>query len=127
MVERVIIDEKILEDFLEKHLSQLEPDLRLIGRQYETLSGPIDLFARDKYGNYVIIELKKGRASDRVVGQVSRYVSDISCNLAPIKKISRICTSLDLTLLNTKSEEPKTTNTMVRWADVGPKPRPNWA
>jgi len=74
----VMVDEKILEDFLEKHIRELEDDLKLIGRQYPTISGPIDLLAIDSKGKFVVIELKKGRVADKVIGQVSRYVTFIS-------------------------------------------------
>lgn len=47
----------------------------MIGRQYPTISGPIDLLAKDKSGKLVVIELKKNRVPDKVIGQVSRYVS----------------------------------------------------
>ncbi len=88
----VIVDEKILEDFLEKHINELESDLKLVkdGRQYPTISGPIDLLAKDGKGNYVIIELKKGRIADKVIGQVSRYASFIGNNLTSINKVRAI-------------------------------------
>lgn len=75
------ISEKILEDFLEKNLHRLEPGLKLIGRQYGTITGPIDLFCRDKNNNLVVVELKKGRASDRVIGQLLRYIGFVRENL----------------------------------------------
>lgn len=75
------ISEKILEDFLERNLDKLEPGLSLIGRQYPTITGPIDLFCRDKDGNLLVIELKKGRASDRVIGQLMRYIGFVKQNL----------------------------------------------
>ena len=71
----VLVDEKILEDFLERHIKELEKGLRLIRRQYPTISGPIDLLAIDNKGRMVVIELKKNRVSDKVIGQVARYVS----------------------------------------------------
>lgn len=71
----VLVDEKILEDFLEKHIKELDKGLRLIRRQYPTISGPIDLLATDNRGRIVVIELKKNRVSDKVIGQVARYVS----------------------------------------------------
>ena len=71
----VLVDEKILEDFLERHLEELEEGLKLIGRQYPTITGPIDILANDKYGNIVVIELKKNRVADKVIGQISRYVT----------------------------------------------------
>lgn len=88
----VIVDEKILEDFLEKHIHELESDLKLVknGRQYPTISGPIDLLAKDGKGNYVIIELKKGRVADKVIGQVTRYVSFVGSNLTSRNKVRAI-------------------------------------
>ena len=71
------ISEKILEDFLEKNLNSLEQGFTLVGRQYATITGPIDLLCRDKNNEYVVVELKKGRASDRVVGQILRYIGFI--------------------------------------------------
>ena len=53
------------------------------GRQYSTTVGPIDLLAIDtKTGEYVVIELKKGRSADKVYGQCSRYMGWIRKNLA---------------------------------------------
>jgi len=67
------IRERMLEDFLEYNLHRLEDGMELVKRQHPTLVGPIDLLARDKKKRYVVIELKKGRASDKVVGQLQRY------------------------------------------------------
>ena len=75
------IKEKILEDFLEKNLNSLEEGLTLIGRQHSTVTGPIDLLCKDKNDNFVVIELKKGRASDKVVGQILRYIGFITKNM----------------------------------------------
>jgi RecB family endonuclease NucS len=45
--------------------------------------GPIDLLGRDKRtGQYVVIELKKGRSADKVFGQLSRYMGWVKKNLA---------------------------------------------
>ncbi len=73
--------EKILEDHLEKNIEQLEPGLSLIGRQYSTITGPIDLLCKDKDGNLVVVELKKDRLSDKVVGQLLRYIGFVGENL----------------------------------------------
>lgn len=72
---KVQILERVLEDILEHNLEELEPGLTLVGRQFSTAVGPIDLLAQDENGQYVVIELKRGRTSDRVVGQVARYLS----------------------------------------------------
>lgn len=52
------------------------------GQQYTTETGPIDILAVDPRTNsFVVIELKKGRISDRVVGQVLRYMGWVKENL----------------------------------------------
>jgi hypothetical protein len=77
------IKEKMLENFLEFKLQELEKGLVLVQRQYPTLVGPIDILAKDQNGNYVVIELKKGRSSDRVFGQITRYIGWVKENLSP--------------------------------------------
>ena len=68
------IREKVLEDILEQNIELVEPGMSLLHRQLSTEVGRIDLFARDKFGRYTIIELKKGKTDDEVFGQVSRYM-----------------------------------------------------
>jgi hypothetical protein len=83
----MIVSEKAVEDYLENHLdvvgSKIGSKLKLVGRQYSTTVGPIDLLATDtKTGDYFVIELKKGRSADKVYGQCSRYMGWIRKNLA---------------------------------------------
>lgn len=84
--------EKHLEDFLVqnwratelgKQYDIYEEDGEMIGQQYPSDTGPIDILAvsKDKK-EIVIIELKKGRASDVVVGQVQRYMGYVKEELA---------------------------------------------
>lgn len=84
---RMLIDEKTLEDNIEKNFEEFGKhigiNLEFVGRQYSTTVGPIDLLARDKKtGQYVVIELKKGRSADKVYGQLSRYMGWVKANLA---------------------------------------------
>lgn len=44
--------------------------------------GRIDLLARDRKNNWVIIELKKGRSAGAVLGQILRYMGWVKANLA---------------------------------------------
>jgi RecB family endonuclease NucS len=85
----MIVSEKAVEDYLEKHLdvigTRIGVKLKLVegGRQYSTTVGPIDLLATDiSTGDYVVIELKKGRSADKVYGQCLRYMGWVRKNLA---------------------------------------------
>jgi len=76
--------EKHLEDFLVQNWAQtdlgkeydiFEEDGEKVGQQYQTDTGPIDVLAiRKDKKELLVLELKKGRASDVVVGQVLRYM-----------------------------------------------------
>lgn len=76
--------EKHLEEFLVQNWAQtelgkkfdiFEEDGECVGQQYETDTGPLDILAisKDKK-QLLVVELKKGRASDVVVGQTLRYM-----------------------------------------------------
>ena len=76
--------EKQLESFLIANWKQtelgknydiLEENGEIIGQQYRTDTGPIDILAisKDKK-ELLVVELKKGRPSDSVVGQIQRYM-----------------------------------------------------
>lgn len=55
--------------------SRLESSLKLVQKEFDTKEvGKIDLLLTDKKGYNVVVELKKGRKSDDVVGQLSRYM-----------------------------------------------------
>lgn len=84
--------EKHLEDFLVKNWAQTElgkdydiytEDGEPVGQQYPTDTGPMDLLAvkKDK-SELLVVELKKGKASDAVVGQVLRYMGFVKEDLA---------------------------------------------
>lgn len=84
--------EKALEDAIEQEFATFAKcvgrPLKLVGRQYDTTVGPIDLLAQDaKTKTYTVIELKKGRASDKVFGQLSRYMGWVRTNLAQGKPV----------------------------------------
>jgi len=85
--------ERDLEEYISRNLNQLEEGLRLYsaeglsGRQYNTDVGRIDLLALDKEDNLVVIELKAGLATDRVVGQVLGYMRYVRKNIAQEKDV----------------------------------------
>ncbi len=84
--------EKHLEDFLVQNWAQTdfgksydiyEEEGERVGQQYATDTGPLDILAvsKDKK-RLLVIELKKGRASDAVIGQLLRYMGYVQEELA---------------------------------------------
>jgi Endonuclease NucS len=71
---QISIAERNLEDFVVQQLDVVETGLRLIERQKSTPAGRLDLLCQDARGNYVVVELKKTRGTDQVVGQLLRYM-----------------------------------------------------
>ncbi|RKX92373.1 MAG: hypothetical protein DRP84_10140 [Spirochaetes bacterium] len=83
--------EEYLEEFIEENFDKIDFEAKLelyqdeenTGRQYPTPVGNIDLLAIDRNKKeFVVIELKKGRSSDVVVGQILRYMGWVKENLA---------------------------------------------
>ena len=68
---------------LSKDFSIYEEDGEPVGQQYPTDVGPIDVLAisKDKT-RLLVVELKRGRASDVVVGQVLRYMGFVKEQVA---------------------------------------------
>lgn len=98
--ERAAFLEKDLEDYLEKHLELIEPGLtpERGGRQVRIGAWSLDLFARAPGGDLVVIELKKVRASDKVFGQICRYIGWITAHYAKPRQRVRgyiIATEMD--------------------------------
>ncbi len=52
------------------------------GLEYPTAVGPIDILAVDQDGGYVVFELKRGRAPDKAIGQLARYMGWVKTHLA---------------------------------------------
>ena len=83
--------EEHLEHFLVKNWAQTELGKEFTiyeedgqkAQQYQTDTGPLDILAisKDKK-RLLVVELKKGRASDAVVGQTLRYMSFVQGELA---------------------------------------------
>lgn len=66
--------EKDLQKYLSNRLSEIEDGLTLVGKEYKTEAGFIDLLCKDRSGNHVIIEAKAGKAKDAALGQILGYV-----------------------------------------------------
>lgn len=84
--------EKHLEDFLVQNWKQTllgkdydiyQEEGELVGQQFPTDTGAIDVLAisKDKK-TLLVVELKKGRASDNVIGQIQRYMGYVKEELA---------------------------------------------
>jgi restriction system protein len=83
--------EEHLEEFLIKNWNKTELSQKYdlfeafgeTGQQYPTDTGPMDILAisKDKK-ELLVIELKRGRASDKVVGQIQRYMGYVKDELA---------------------------------------------
>jgi len=81
--------EKYLEDFIVTNFDRIfRGDLRIHedsegnGQQYLTEIGRIDILAFEpRSRSFVVIELKKGRPSDQVIGQTLRYMGWVKKNL----------------------------------------------
>lgn len=84
--------EKHLEDFLVANWNQTElgrnydifsDEGELVGQQFPSDTGPIDILAISKdRRELLVVELKRGRASDAVVGQIQRYMGYVAGELA---------------------------------------------
>ena len=60
------------------------------GIEYPTAIGPIDILAVDKEKAFYVFELKRGRGSDKAVGQVTRYMGWVSDSIGKGKEVMGI-------------------------------------
>lgn len=68
---------------LSEAFSIYEEDGEPVGQQYATDAGPIDILAISKdRKRLLVVELKRGRASDVVVGQILRYMGYVKEQIA---------------------------------------------
>jgi len=79
--------EKTLEDLIVENFAKIDfgTNLTFIARQYPTdkPDKKIDILAKDEgEKEYVVIELKRGKPSDQVIGQITRYMGWVQKNLA---------------------------------------------
>lgn len=78
--------EAAIRDSIANNLTLIEPDLKLIKKEYPLnntigTNGFIDILAYDTYGNFVIIEIKKSKASSRqTIQEVIKYSALIKQN-----------------------------------------------
>lgn len=89
-----------LEEFIDNNWNKINFGSRLVryeaddqkGRQFPAGTWSIDFLCTDSdTGDFVVIELKRGKSSDSTIGQVLRYVSWVKENLAkPGQKVRGI-------------------------------------
>jgi hypothetical protein len=86
-----------LRDFLAANLHTISVDgrrLRLYvdaaereGIEFPTAVGPIDILAVDDEGSFFVFELKRADSSDRVVGQLARYMGWVQQTIGKDRKV----------------------------------------
>jgi restriction system protein len=98
--------EKYLEDFLVSNWAHTElgaeydiysENDELVGQQYQSDTGPIDILAvsKDKK-TLLVVELKRGKVSDVVVGQIQRYMGFVKEELLePGQQVRGVIIGLD--------------------------------
>ena len=80
---------------LGKRYDILSEDGVMVGQQYQTDTGPIDILAVSKDGKeLLVVELKRGRVSDVVVGQILRYMGYVT-ELDPSKTVRGVIIGTD--------------------------------
>jgi hypothetical protein len=79
------------------------------GIRYRTEAGEIDILCTNSNNQFLIIELKRGKAPDRVTAQMDRYITWVQRNLAQEGQQVRgliIAKSIDSRLAYTLSRRP---------------------
>ena len=91
---------------------------RRIGVRYRTEAGEIDILCVDEEDNFVVIELKRNKAPDKVVAQTDRYIAWVQENMAqPNQKVRGliIAKSLDKRLAYILSQRQNMTFWAYSW------------
>jgi len=78
-----------LEKWIKSDPTILGRDLLIIGEQVQTKSGPLDFLGIDKFGNTIIIELKRDKMPREALAQAIDYASDVA--YWDLNYLSEIC------------------------------------
>jgi len=81
----ILSKEDDLRDYLVKNIKIVDPSLTVLneGKKYNTPdAGEIDILCKDDKGNFIVIETKRHREDDKVVGQTLRYMGWVIKNKA---------------------------------------------
>jgi RecB family endonuclease NucS len=82
--------ERDLESLIAGRLGLLEKGLQLVGRQYSTPVGRIDLLCKDRRGGLVVVELKSfGARTNEIIDQIARYMGYVKIHIARPEQIVR--------------------------------------
>ncbi len=99
--------------------SGFEEGSKPTGAYLHTEAGQIDILCLDTNENFVVVELKRSKAPDRVVAQVDRYIAWVEKNLAaPGQDVSGliIANSVDRRLAYTLSRRPNINFWSYNWS-----------
>lgn len=69
--------EEPLREFIARNLETIEKGLALVQTKYHTKAGEIDILCKDAKNKFVVVEVKRWKDSDKVVGQILRYMGAI--------------------------------------------------
>lgn len=85
-------EEKFLRRYLAENSDDLiEPDLELLKENEQVVEGGgrPDLVFKDKDNNFLVVEIKKGRGSRKVIGQLSEYRGQVMKKMATDNQVVR--------------------------------------
>jgi len=96
IIESSLSLERDLHLYLARHIADIESELTVIdgGIEYQTDAGRIDILCKDSNDEFVVIELKAGKAKDAALGQVLGYIGCLKQN-TPDNKIRGIIVAAD--------------------------------
>jgi restriction system protein len=66
-----------LREFIARNIETVEKGLKLIQTKHRTKAGEIDILCEDTKHRFVVVEVKRWKDSDKVVGQILRYMGAI--------------------------------------------------
>lgn len=72
-----------LRSYLANNPHILGTGFTVVGEEYDTREiGRMDILLKDSQGTHIVVETKKGKSSDKVVGQILRYMGWVQRNLS---------------------------------------------
>jgi len=71
---RLVLDENGARDYLFDNPAHIEPNLTMLCKEFDLKIGRVDLLAKDGKGQYVVIEIKIGKAIGQAIGQLMAYL-----------------------------------------------------